>query len=98
MEGGAGRDEGEAEGIGDETFLRQDGFDADGIAFREEQLNHLCVLRLQGCILVMDDVPEIFGECIGGNRDQTCCAGFHQFAGYAVVAAYNEKLLLTFDF
>ena len=66
MEGGAGGDEGEAEGVGDETFLCQNGFDAYRIALGEEQLNHLCVFRLQGCILVMDDVPEVLGEGVGG--------------------------------
>ena len=75
----------------DYSLLREDGFDADRIAFGEEKFYHLRVFGLESGIFVMHDVPEIFRESIAGYRDQTCRACFHQFAGYAVIAGDNKE-------
>jgi hypothetical protein len=80
------------------TFLRKDGFDADGIAFGEEEADHVGVFGLQGGVFVMHDVPEILGEGVRCDGNQTSRSCLHQFARNTIIPTYNEKLLLTFDF
>ena len=75
----------------DDSFLREDGFDAYRIAFGEEQFYHLSVLGLQSCIFVMHDVPKVLRESVRRYRDQACRACFHQFARNTVIAGDDQK-------
>ena len=77
--------------IVDDAFLCQYGFDAYGIAFGKKQLDHRFIFCLQGGVLVMHDVPKIFGEGVTGYRDQPCGTGLHQLARDTVVAGDYEE-------